>query len=884
MRCIVGERLGDDLRKRDATARNRGSVVSAMRRSGRRLIHGRSMPFADLKREILDPEMCARCGACAAVCPPGWLAIGDDGAPLPAIDVGSIDCGDCNLCLDVCPGRDPDTPRSETRIFGRTRTPAERWTGIFEQSLLVASVEPRVLSRAAAGGAGSSLLLAALRSRLVDAVVVVGRDRERPWAPAALITDDEEELLNCAQTSYCITPNLQTLRDPRFARVAVVGVPCEVQAIAKMKNLAPVPTVAEKVVLTLEIACASNTKREGTEHLITEKLGVALGDVREMRYRDGEYPGEFAVTTRDGKRHALPFFELVDEFKRFKTHRCLACGDWWSGLADVSISDGDPNIYASSQTGARPPRQSMTMARTAAGREILRVAEELGLIESRPAAFQPETNLGLKATPQRAPTAPVAYDEPDALLSDAEVISRMANHRPVADEDRRAAPAETAIRISLDESRRDDVVFRPRGDKSISQRAMFAAALAQGTSSVRNVPASDDLQCNLAVLRQLGVDVWEAADSSYVVAGRGLRGLAAPAGGAALDVGNSATTARILIGLLAGGAGEFRVDGNALLRRRPMDWVVDPLVRAGADIAYAGERGRLPLRIRGAQLTAISHDVGVFSAQPVSALLFAGLQGAAPSAINRRVRARDHTERLLRHLGVAIEDAERRVRLTPPERLPAFDLTVPGDISSAALPIACVVASPIPRRLTIEGVGVNPTRTGFLSALIEMGAAIEIATTGSEGGEPVGVVTVESGRELRGVEVAGDAFVQSLIDELPLLAAVAARARGRTVIRDAGELKDKDTDRIATTAAVLRAFGVRIDARADGWSIEESRLASPGSLRLPPDHRVIFAAMTLASLLPAPTTLWGWERVSVSFPDCLELLGRLASVERCEPA
>jgi len=261
-----------------------------------------------------------------------------------------------------------------------------------------------------------------------------------------------------------------------------------------------------------------------------------------MRYRDGEYPGEFAVTTRDGKRHALPFFELVDEFKRFKTHRCLACGDWWSGLADVSISDGDPNIYASSQTGARPPRQSMTMARTAAGREILRVAEELGLIESRPAAFQPETNLGLqrkrfryaafvKATPQRAPTAPVAYDEPDALLSDAEVISRMANHRPVADEDRRAAPAETAIRISLDESRRDDVVFRPRGDKSISQRAMFAAALAQGTSSVRNVPASDDLQCNLAVLRQLGVDVWEAADSSYVVAGRGLRGLAAPAAG-----------------------------------------------------------------------------------------------------------------------------------------------------------------------------------------------------------------------------------------------------------------------------------------------------------------------------------------------------------------
>jgi coenzyme F420 hydrogenase subunit beta len=851
------------------------------------------MPFENLKQQILDQDMCARCGACAAACPPGWLTIGGDGEPAPTIDVRSMDCGACSLCLDVCPGRDTDTPRSEQRIFGRTRTADERWSGIFEESLLLASADARILKRAAAGGAGTSLLIAALRSNYADAVVVVGRDRERPWAPAALITDDEDEVLNCAQTSYCITPNLQTLRDSRFERVAVIGVPCEVQAIGKMKNLDPIPAVAEKVVLTLEIACASSTKRAGTEHLITQKLGIALSDVHEMRYRDGEYPGEFAVMTRDGKRHSLPFFELVDDFKRFKTHRCLSCGDWWSGLADVSISDGDPNIYASSQTGARPPKQSMAMVRTANGGEILRIAKELGLISVRPAAFNPETNLGLqrkrfryasfvKAMPQRVPTAPVAYAEADALLSDAEVVSRMANHKPVVDGDRRAGPAETPVRISLDNLRQRDIVFRPSGDKSISQRALFAAALAEGTSSVRNVSSSDDVRHNLAVLRRLGVDVWEAADGSYVVTGRGLRGLSAPADAAALDVGNSATTARILIGLLAGAAGEFRVDGNALLRRRPMDWVVDPLVRAGADIAYEGERGRLPLRIRGSRLAGISHDVGVFSAQPVSALLFAGLQCTAPSTINRLVRARDHTERLLRHLGVRIDDTESRVRLTPPDRLPPFELSIPGDISSAAFPVACVVASPIRRRLTIEGVGVNPTRTGFLRALIDMGAAIEIVSTGSEGGEPVGTVVAESGRELHGVEIAGDASVQSMIDELPLLAAVAARARGRTVIRDASELKDKDTDRIATTAAALKAFGVKIEQRADGWSIEESKLVSPGSLRLPPDHRVIFAAMTLASLLPAPTTLLGWERVSVSFPDCLELLGQLASVESGE--
>jgi coenzyme F420 hydrogenase subunit beta len=853
------------------------------------------MPFAELKQQILDQDMCARCGACAAVCPQGWLTIGDDGAPLPTIDVQAIDCGECNLCLDVCPGRDPDTPRSEKRIFGRTRTAAERWTGIFEQSLLLASADARVLKRAAAGGAGTSLLLAALRSNFADAVVVIGRERDRPWAPAALITDDEEELLNCAQTSYCITPNLQTLRDPRFKRVAVIGVPCEVQAIGKMKNLDPVPAVAEKVVLTLEIACASSTRRAGTEHLITEKLGIALSDVSEMRYRDGDYPGAFTVTTRDGARHSLPFFELVDDFKRFKTHRCLSCGDWWSGLADVSISDGDPNIYASSQTGARPPKQSMAMVRTAAGREILRIAEELGLIGAQPAAFDPETNLGLqrkrfryasfvKAMPQRVPTAPVAHAEVDTLLTDDEVVTRMANHRPVADRDQRDGPTTKPIRVSLGNSRRREIVFRPAGDKAIIQRAMFAAALAEGTSSIRNVPPSDDIRHNTAVLRRLGVDIWVAADGSYVVTGRGLRGLAAPSDGTALDVGNSATTARILLGLLAGAAGEFRVDGNALLRQRPMDWVVAPLVRAGADIAYEGARGRLPLRIRGARLAGISHDVGVFSAQPVSALLFAGLQGAAPSIINRLVRARDHTERLLRRLGVGIEDTETQVRLTPPDRLPAFELSVPGDISSAAFAIACVVASPIPRRLTIEGVGVNPTRTGFLQALVDMGAAIEIVSTGSEGGEPVGTVMVESGRALRGVEIGGDAFVQSMIDELPLLAAVAARASGRTVIRNASELKDKDTDRIATTAATLRAFGVRIEARADGWSVEESDLVSPRSFQLPPDHRVIFAAMTLASLLTEPTTFSGWERVSVSFPDCLDLLGQLASVERAEGA
>src|SRR3990172_5947295 len=202
-----------------------------------------------------------------------------------------------------------------------------------------------------------------------------------------------------------------------------------------MKNLIPAPAVADKIVLTVEIACASSTKLAGTEYLITERLGIPLQDVLEMRYRDGEYPGEFTVKTRDGQRRSLPFFEVVDEFKRFKTHRCLVCGDWWSGLADVSISDGDPNIYASSQSGAKPPRQSIVMTRTEQGENTVQAAVQLGLATVRSRAFVSEDNLGLqrkrfryasfaKAMPNRVPAPPVDYEETETLLTDTEVINR----------------------------------------------------------------------------------------------------------------------------------------------------------------------------------------------------------------------------------------------------------------------------------------------------------------------------------------------------------------------------------------------------------------------------------------------------------------------------
>lgn len=855
------------------------------------------MPFLDLKEEILDPEMCTRCGACVAVCPPNWLALDDEGVPTPIIDPDAMACGECSLCLQSCPGRDTATPGSETRIFGRARTRAERWTGIYRQSLLLTSTDPRVLAASSAGGAGVSLLIAALRSGLVEAVIVVGREAGRPWVPSALVTDNEDEVIRCGQSSYCLTPNLQLLRDGRFSRLAVVGMPCEIQAIQKMKSLNPIPDVADKVVLMIEIACASSTRRAGTEYLITERLGIDLKDVTDMRYRAGEYPGEFAVKTGDGRRRSVPFFEAVDIFKRFKTHRCLTCGDWWSGLADVSICDGDPNIYASSQSGARPPRHSMMLVRTALGEDLVQTAVQLQLASIAERPFVAEDNLGLQrkrfrhasfaqSMPDRVPTAPVDYQETDELLSDTEVIDRMAYHTPIGKRPEAAAAASrpdgTLVQIALDPASASEIVWRPPGDKAIAQRAAFAAALADGTSSVRNFPRSEDIEHNLALLRQLGVDVWEAADASVVLGGLGLRGLKASAQASVLNPGNSATSARILIGLLAGTPGEFRIDGNKLLRKRPMEWIVDPLRQAGANIDYESEPGHLPTHISGTQLRSICHQVEIASAQPVSALLFASLQATGESVIARRVRARDHTERLLRHLGVVLHETDTAIRLIAPERLPPFNITLPGDVSAAAFPIACVVASPVRKRLVIENVGLNETRIGFVRILQSMGAGIEMKLEGTEGSEPVGRIVVESGHPLRGIEVSGAAFIQSMIDELPLLAALAARASGLTVIRDAKELKDKDTDRIATTVATLRTFGVRIEPRDDGFEIEDSVLASPGTLQLPPDHRVIFAAMALASSLKEPTTMSGWERVSVSLPNCLDVVGKLASAIRLD--
>ena len=248
-------------------------------------------------------------------------------------------------------------------------------------------------------------LLTALRAGIADAAIVIGREEERPWRPQAKITSDEDEIISCGQSTYCIAPNLQELEDTRFQRVAVVGLPCEIQALNKMRNLANVPEAARKVAVTIELACSSSTRIQGTEHIVTEMLGARLDEVKRLKYRDGGDPGSFAVTLENGTTRSIAFWKSVTEFSKFKTFRCRSCPDWWSGIADISICDGDPNIFKTSRNDQQGESCSIVAPRTDAGTRLLATARKSGLLEVKEATFDEENNLGpaTKTPSQPAP-------------------------------------------------------------------------------------------------------------------------------------------------------------------------------------------------------------------------------------------------------------------------------------------------------------------------------------------------------------------------------------------------------------------------------------------------------------------------------------------------
>ena len=439
----------------------------------------------------------------------------------------------------------------------------------------------------------------------------------------------------------------------------------------------------------------------------------------------------------------------------------------------------------------------------------------------------------------------------------------------------------------------NELAIRVPGDKSVSQRALILAAQAHGESRIRGLLRSADPVATGRALQALGVEI-DALDGPEAapvrVHGRGLRAWRPPA--APLDLANSGTGARLLAGALAAQPLSAVLTGDESLVRRPMERIAEPLRRMGASISYLDQPGRLPFRIRGGDLRAISHVSPVASAQVKSAVLLAGVGAGTGAEVVEPRRSRDHTERMLSAMGVEVAEAERDGAWVvsvapPPSRLAPLDMAVPGDFSSAAFFLAwaalaragSAASGPVPPgaldRLVVRSVGLSETRTGLLEALSRMGAVVRVSAETSIGGEPTGDVSVEGRGRLQGIAV-GPADVPRMIDELPVLAVLAARAEGVTRITGAGELRVKESDRISALEDNLRRIGVQAHELPDGLEIEGSRGPLAGRVRCFGDHRIAMAFGVLGATPGCRIEVDAPDVADVSFPGFWRLLDQVA--------
>ncbi len=428
---------------------------------------------------------------------------------------------------------------------------------------------------------------------------------------------------------------------------------------------------------------------------------------------------------------------------------------------------------------------------------------------------------------------------------------------------------------------RGTVAIVPPGDKSISHRALLLGVLGRGVSRVRGLLDADDVRATARVLARLGAEVPERWDGVVALEGPTRLG---SAGDRPLDCGNSGTTARLSAGLIAGAGVEAVLDGDASLRRRPMDRVVYPLQAMGARIDYLEERDRLPIRLRSratGSLRALVYRPEVASAQVKSSLLLAGLASGVAMEVVEPGRSRDHTERLLAAMEAPVrfgpEGEGARVRLEEGarDRLEPLDLEVPSDPSSAAFLVAAALLGG--RSLRVEGIGLNPTRTGWISVLRRMGAALRIVEGEPSAGEPVGTLTVEPSG-LGAFEIVGRE-VPRLLDEIPVLAVLAARAEGTSVVRGAEELRVKESDRLALLASNLERIGVRCREREDGLEIEGTGAALEGRATTAGDHRIAMAFGALGADPDARVEVDDPGCVAVSYPGFWDDLARLHGSE-----
>jgi 3-phosphoshikimate 1-carboxyvinyltransferase len=413
---------------------------------------------------------------------------------------------------------------------------------------------------------------------------------------------------------------------------------------------------------------------------------------------------------------------------------------------------------------------------------------------------------------------------------------------------------------------------RVPGDKSLSHRGLILGAIAQGVSRVNGFLPAADCLATLRCLRRLGVRIEETATSpagedgpprlDLQVWGEGPEGLAEPED--VLDCGGSGTTMRLLSGVLAGRPTVGVLTGNARLRQRPMGRVVEPLRLMGAQV-MGRDGGRLPpLTIQGGRLRGIDYTLPVASAQVKSAVLLAALSAAGPTVVREPGPARDHTERMLQAQGAELRKEGHTITLTPTDApLRPLAFTVPGDISSAAFLVVAACLAPS-SEICVEGVGLNPTRTGLLDVMQEMGADITTLNRQQTAGEETGDLLVRAG-PLRGVEVGGEQVVR-MIDEFPILAVAATQAQGITTVRDAAELRVKESDRISATVGELRKMGARIEERPDGFVVEGPTPLQGAVVDGQGDHRLAMALTVAGLIAGGETRLLGAEYIDDSFP------------------
>jgi len=407
------------------------------------------------------------------------------------------------------------------------------------------------------------------------------------------------------------------------------------------------------------------------------------------------------------------------------------------------------------------------------------------------------------------------------------------------------------------------------GDKSISHRYAIIAAIAEGDTRIRNYATGGDCRSTLGAIEALGVPV-ERNGTDVVIHGRGLDGLREPA--APLDAGNSGSTIRMLSGILAAQPFTTHIGGDASLSRRPMDRIMQPLGLMGAHIS--ARDGRFPpLDVQGAPLHGIAYTLPVPSAQVKTCVLLAGLYADGVTEVHEPLRSRDHTEIALREFGAGLRVASRVITLQGRPTLTARDLIVPADLSSAAFFIVAALLLP-GSTLTIRGVGLNPTRATLLDFLASMGAPVRVLDIESRNGEPVGDLLVESA-PVRGGMIEKETTA-ALIDEIPVLAVLGASSEGGLVIRDAAELRIKESDRIATIAENLRRMGVEARELPDGLEVPGRQRFHAAKLDSFGDHRIAMAFTIAALCADGESVLYSSEAAGVSFPDFFTTLARCA--------